>query len=237
MNTIGSKVVIRPLAETLELSVKMDLLLQRTMVHPTDLASSSQDFSADLPSGEIPESSDAIATGDLPSGEIPEASEANATGDLPSGQMLEAKEEAEGLEDLPLGKRSRTEAKEEEDVEMQECEEQQEEEFPQDTPMGAPDYGADEAGHSDSESLNSTIMARANELVSSQIYKFIADEEKLRGEPSNFEQRPRMATRQMAKFLNQFLRSDRGMIDGCLQKEMPEQNELMDNWNRCHSGS
>jgi len=50
VNTIGSKVVIKPLAEALELSVKKDLLLQRTMVIPADPASASQDASGDLTS-------------------------------------------------------------------------------------------------------------------------------------------------------------------------------------------
>jgi len=89
------KVVIKPLTEALELSMKKDLLLQRTMVFPADPASSAHADSGDLPPGEIPDSSDANLTGDLPSGEIPEASEANATGDLPSGEMPDAKEEAE----------------------------------------------------------------------------------------------------------------------------------------------
>ena len=52
VNTIGSKVVIRPLAETLELSIKKDQLLQRTMVH-TGPATASPDVSGDLPSGEL----------------------------------------------------------------------------------------------------------------------------------------------------------------------------------------
>ena len=136
VNTFGSKVVIRPLAETLELFVKKDKLLQRTMVHTTDPASASQDVSGDLSSGEIPDPPDAVASGDLPAGET--------------------------LEDLPSGKRSRTEAKEEEDVEMQDREEQQQEEIPQDDPMEAPDYGAEEGEDSESESMNSTSMNRAN---------------------------------------------------------------------------
>lgn len=76
LNTIGSKVVIKPLSEAWELCVKKDLLLQRTMVIPTQQASSSQDVAADLLSGAIPESVDANAAGDLPSGEMPDAEEA-----------------------------------------------------------------------------------------------------------------------------------------------------------------
>lgn len=82
MNTIGSKVVIRPLTETLELPIKKDQLLQWTMKH-TDPAKASQDDFGDLPPGEMPVSSGAVATGDLPPGEITEATEDLAVGDSP----------------------------------------------------------------------------------------------------------------------------------------------------------
>jgi len=52
VNSIGSKVVIRPLSETLALSVKKDQQLQRTMVHHDPVAE------GDSPSGEIPEATD-----------------------------------------------------------------------------------------------------------------------------------------------------------------------------------
>ena len=82
--------------------------------------------------------------------------------------MPDEDEDADELEDLPSGKRSRTEAKdEEEDVEMQECEEQKEE-IPKDDPMHAPDYGAEGVEDSDSESM-STMIARTIELVSSKL--------------------------------------------------------------------
>ena len=47
VNTIGSKVVIRPLAETWELSVEEDQLSQRRMVQPTDPAEASNDVPGD----------------------------------------------------------------------------------------------------------------------------------------------------------------------------------------------
>ena len=72
VHTTRSKVAVKPLAEALELSIKMGLLLQRTMVVPTDPASSSQDVSRHLPTDEIPDSSDVNENGDLPSGEMPE---------------------------------------------------------------------------------------------------------------------------------------------------------------------
>ena len=57
INTIGSKVVIRPIAEHAELSMKKDLQLQRIMVQhdPSDFAT------GDLPSGEIPEAKEDAA--------------------------------------------------------------------------------------------------------------------------------------------------------------------------------
>lgn len=92
----------------------------------------------------MPDSSDAVFTGDSPPGGIPGATENIVAGDLPSHEMPKAEDDADDLEDLPSGKRSRSEAtKEEEDVEMQECEEQQEEEIPQGDPMDAPDYDAE----------------------------------------------------------------------------------------------
>ena len=66
MNSIGSKVVIRPLSETLEFSAKKDLQLQRTVTWK------------DLP----PSSQDEMDTGDLPSGEIPESTEETEAVDL-----------------------------------------------------------------------------------------------------------------------------------------------------------
>ena len=73
VNSIGSKVVIRPLAETFELSAKKDLQLQRTVVL-LDPASASQD---------------AMATGDPPPGEIPEAKEEAVAAEviLPEGEQ------------------------------------------------------------------------------------------------------------------------------------------------------
>ena len=107
VNSIGSKVVIRPLSETLEFSAKKDLQLQRTVMWK------------DLP----PSSQDAMDTGDLPSGEIPESTEEAEAVDLPSGEMA-VEATADVPEDLPTGKRSRTEAKEE-DVEMEEVKEEE----------------------------------------------------------------------------------------------------------------
>ena len=219
VNTIGSKVVITPVSEAWEFSVKKDQLLQRTMVHMGPASASS---------GEMPDSSDAVFTGDSRRGGIPEATENIAAADLPSGEMPKAEDDAD-LEDLPSGKRSRTEAtKEEEDVEMQECEEQQEEEMPQGDPMDAPDYDAEEPGDSDSESMNSAIMARANELVNSHFYEHIVGEENIPGEPSNLEQRSRMATPQIARFAQKMLGRDLEHIDGLLTAERRLREERAD---------
>ena len=85
--------------------------------------------------------------------------------------------------------------------------------------MDALDYDAEEPGDSDSESMNSAIMARPNELVNSQFYEHIVDEENIPGEPSNLEQRPRVATPQMARFVEKMLGRDLEHIDGLLRAE------------------
>ena len=133
VNTIGSKVDIKPVGEMMELSVKMGKVLQRTMVIPQEgKGSSAEDATGDLPSGEIPGASEASASGYLPSGEIPEMQPASVPEDLPSGKISES-QAAELTEDLPSGEISVKEAKEE-DVEMEEPkeEEEEEEEVPQD---------------------------------------------------------------------------------------------------------
>ena len=105
VNTIGSKVVIKPVGEILELSVKKNKTLQRTMVqtqHAQD--SSAMDESADLSSDKIPEESMEVETGDLPSGEIPESQVAEPTEDLPTGEIsvVEAKEEDVEMEEAKV---------------------------------------------------------------------------------------------------------------------------------------
>ena len=110
VSSIGSKVVIKPLAETLELSVKRDQQLQRTMVHEPDPEGCS-------PPGEIPEETAELAAQNLPSGEMSVAGGPFA-GDLPSGEMPVKEEAAEVSEHLPPGKKSKTEAAEQ-DVEME----------------------------------------------------------------------------------------------------------------------
>ena len=110
-------------------------------------------------------SQDAVGTGDSPPGEIPEAKEESAVGDSPSGEMPMAEEAAEVPEYLPPGKKSRTEAKDE-NVEM-EAPEQPQEEAPQDGPMNAtddvPDFGDIDLDDDYSETEYAT-MRRTNEL-------------------------------------------------------------------------
>ena len=91
VNSIGSKVVIKPLAETLELSVKRSQQLQRTvtMVHQEH-----------------------VVEGHSPSGEIPDTTEEANAGYSPSGEMPVEEETAEVSEYLPPGKKSKTEAQE-----------------------------------------------------------------------------------------------------------------------------
>ena len=173
VNTIGSKAVIKPVGEILELSVKKNKTLQRTMAQTkVEKDSSAMDESGDLPPGEMPEDS---------------------------------MEVAEPTEDLPPGEISVEEAKQE-DVEM---EAQEEEEIPQDEQIQQeqeeePDYAESE--------VSSTTMNRANELVNTQFFEEVAgygseDDE------VEVEQRPRIATPVMARFIKHFLHEDLHRID------------------------
>ena len=216
VNTIGSKVVIRPLAEAFELSVKKDLQLQRTMVQvdPTELAS------GDSPSGEIPEAKEEDAVADSPSGEM---AAADSTADLPPGEIAE--EEAEVFEDLPPGKRSKTEAKEE-DVEMNVDEEPQAEApqgDPQDVPMQAaeeeaPDFGDAELDDDVSET-NSVQMERANRLLNSGILQQYADSGDEEEGEGRLGPRPRIASPVMARFISQFLTQDREFLHAVIEAD------------------
>ena len=206
VNSIGSKVVIRPLAETLEFSAKKDLQLQRTVVWK------------DLPSA----SQDAMDTGDLPTGEIPESNEEAEAVDLPSGEMT-VEAEADVPEDLPSGKRSRTEAKEE-DVEMDEV---KEEEPPQDDPDAplapegeAPDFEGDVEIDDDVSETTSQKMQRANRLLNSGILdKFANSSDEEDEDAPRLGPRPRLAPTAMANFIGSMLPEDREFIDELITAE------------------
>ena len=209
VNSIGSKVVIRPLAETFEISAKKDIQLQRTVVWQ------------DLPSA----SQDAVDTGDLPSGEIPESNEEAAAVDSPPGEMA-VEAAADVLEDLPSGKRSRTEAKEE-DVEMDEL---KEEEPPQDDTNAqlpapeeeAPDFGGDVDLDDDVSETNSQKMQRANRLLNSGILgRFATSSDEEDGEVQ-LGPRPRIAVPAMANFISNMLSEDREFIEHLLKQMKKE---------------
>ena len=198
VNSIGSKVVIRPLAEAFEISAKKDLQLQRTVVF------------LDPPSA----SQDAMDTGDSPPGEIPESKEEAVAADSPSGEMAVAA--AEVLEDLPPGKRSRPEAKEE-DVEMDAPEEEEvKEETPQEDPQDAqmlatekaPDFGDADLDDDVSET-SSTRMQRTNLLMNSEILQRCANSSDEEEGESRLGPRPRIANPAMARFISQFLSRQR----------------------------
>ena len=187
----------------MELSVKMETVLQRTMVIPQEeKGSSAEDATGDLPSGEIPGASEASASGYLPSGEIPEMQPASVPEDLPSGKISES-QAAELTEDLPSGEITVKEAKEE-DVEM---EAPKEEEVPQDEHM----QDDEEVDYAESE-VSSTTVNRANELLNAEYYEMIAGEGSEDGEVP-IEQRPRRATPAMARFIKHMLHEDLGRID------------------------
>ena len=206
VNSIGSKVVIRPLAETLEFSAKKDLQLQRTVMWK------------DLPSA----SQDAMDTGDLPSGEIPESNEEAEAVDLPSGEMtVEAK--ADVPEDLPTGKRSRTEAKEE-DVEMEEVKEEEPPQVDPDASLApeeeAPDFEGDVEIDDDASETASQKMQRANRLLNSGILdRFVNSSDEEDEDAPRLGQRPRMAPAAMANFIGSMLPEDREFIDEFITAE------------------
>ena len=143
-------------------------------------------------------------------------------GDSPSGEMPVADVAAEVPEYLPPGKKSRTEVKEEEDVQMEAPEEQHEEEPPQEDPMNvtddAPDYGEEDLNDEYFET-ESVMLRRANELLNSQVYEHFANEGNIEGEPNVHEQRPRMASPALARFLHNMLESDRNAVDNILQAD------------------
>ena len=193
VNTIGSKVVIKPVGEIMKLSVKKEKTLQRTMViHQPEQASSTQDATGDLSSDKIPEASMEEVTGDLPSGKIPESQVAEPTEDLPSGEIsVEAKEA---------------------DVEMGEAKEEEGEDIPQDEQMQEDE---EEPDYAESE-LSEGAMLRANETANSELIDIMALES---DEDAVLDPRPRIANKVMARFLNSMMHHDRGRIDAMLQSE------------------
>ena len=206
VNSIGSKVVIRPLSETLEFSAKKDLQLQRTVMWK------------DLPSA----SQDAMDTGDLPSGEIPESTEEAEAVDLPSGEMA-VEATADVPEDLPTGKRSRTEAKEE-DVEMEEVKEEEPPQVDPDASLApeeeAPDFEGDVEIDDDVSETSSQKQQRANRLLNSGILdRYVNSSDEEDEHAPRLGQRPRMAPAAMANFIGSMLPEDREFIDALLTAE------------------
>ena len=194
-------------AETFEISAKKDLQLQRTVAWQ------------DLPSA----SPHAMEPGDLPSGEIPESNEEAVAVDSPPGEMA-VEAAADVPEDLPSGKRSRTEAKEE-GVEMYELEE---EEPPQDDPNDAqmpapeeeaPDFEGDVDLDDDVSETNSQKMQRANRLLNSGILdRFATSSDEEDGAPQ-LGPRRRIANPVMATFISQMMSEDKEFLDALIQAE------------------
>lgn len=139
-----------------------------------------------------------LAVEDSPPGEMSAAGDP-LTGDLPSGEMPVEESTAEVPEDLPSGKKSRTEAKEEEDVEMEATEEH--EEPPEDESMqrvvDMPDYEEDMNVDDEDSEPEEAMMERATALLNSTVYEHFAFEE----EPEARGSGQFVPTRAMAKFL------------------------------------
>ena len=191
VNTIGSKVVIKPVGEILELSVKKNKTLQSTMVqsqHAQD--SSAMDESGDLSSDKIPEDSMEAAepTEDLPPGELSvgEAKEEDV-------EMEEAKEE----EEIPQDEQVQSEVQQEQEEE--------------------PDFGDDEQEYPESE-LSEGALLRVNELLNSRTYEMIGMDEMDEEEIEPNYPRPRIANRAQARFMHNMLREDQ-RIDAMLGRE------------------
>ena len=215
VNTIGSKVVIKPAGEIFELSVKKNKTLQRTMVNPTpEQASSAMDDSGDLPTGEIPEESMEVDTGDLPSGEIPESQVAEPTEDLPTGEIsvVEAKEEDVEME----------EAKDDEEIPQDD----QAQEGAQQAQEEEPDFGDDEE-YPESE-LSEGALLRVNKLLNSEMYDLYGHDEDSDGEIQRVNPRPRVASRAQARFIRHMVAEDRERLENRFARE----RELREHFHR-----
>lgn len=97
----------------------------------------------------------------------------------------------------------------------------------QDEPTNEVGYGPEGKEEPVPEPMNSTTMKRANEIFKSDMHEAIAHEELVEGEESMLEQRPRIATRVQAKFINHFLRFGRRRIDAELQAERTARSQAM----------
>ena len=200
VNTIGSKVVIKPVGEILELSVKKNKTLQRTMVQSQQAQdSSAMDESGDLSSDKIPEDSMEVAepTEDLPPGEISvgEAKEEDV-------EMEEAKEEEE---EVPQDEQDAAEVHPEQEEE--------------------PDFGDDEQEYPESE-LSEGALLRVNELLNSRTYEEIGMDEMSDEEIELTNPRPRIANRAQARFMHNMLREDHQRIDALLERERRAREEF-----------
>ncbi len=220
VNTIGSKVILKSVGEMMELSVKKEKTLQRTMVvHEVEKGSSSKDTTGNLPSGETPEVSVKVeeSTEHLPSGEISVEEAAKATEHLPSGEISAA--EAKDVEMEPV-------------KEEVPAEEVQEEEVPQDEPMqeeaeaAGEDEGEEEPDFEDElgdSPLSERAIQRANSALIDELADYDSDPELtaagVGGPPYPKEQRPRIANETLARFINNMCNTELGRIDAMLDRE------------------
>ena len=190
------------MGEILELSVKKNKTLQRTMVATQpEQGSSAMDESRDLPPGEIPEDSMEVETGDLSSDKIPESKVAEPAEDLPPGEISveEAKEE-----DVEIPEEKEEEVEVPQDEQVQEAQEEE------------PDYGEEEYPESE---LSEGALLRVNELLNSETFDLYGHDEDSDDEILHVNPRPRVANRVQARFINNMLAEDWGRIDAMLARE------------------
>ena len=213
VNTIGSKVTLRSVGEMMELSIKRNKMLQRTMVIPkVEEASSSKDAAGDLPSGEIPDASMKVeeSTEHLQPGEI--SVEEAAAKDV---EMEAAKEEEVPHDEPPQAPQQEAPRQEEpqRDVQMQE----------EVAPPEGPDYGPYEE-----DPLTEEQIQRANEIMNSQYMDVLEqyDSEDSDASPKPVAPRPRIATEQQARFINNMCNAELGRIDAILALERGAREEV-----------
>ena len=160
--------------------------------------------------------------GDLPLGEIPESTEEAEAVDLPSGEMA-VEATADVPEDLPTGKRSRTEAKEK-DVEMEEVKEEEPPQVDPDALLApeekAPDFEGDVEINNDISEISSQKQQRANRFLHSGILDKYAHSNDDEDEYApRLGPHPKMAPTAMANFIARILPEDRKFIDDLLTTE------------------
>ena len=207
VNTFGSKTTVKSVGEMMELSVKKEKTLQRTMVmHETGGASSTKDATGDLPSGEIPEASMKVEEPieHLPTVEI--------SVEEPTARDVEMEEVKD--EEVPQDEQPQEPPEPQQDDQMQGQDAHEEDEL---------DYGP-----YDEDQRTEEQIQRANEMVNSHFMDQLEayDSEDSDGEPKQLSPRPRIANKAQARFINNMCNEELGRTDAILNREKRARIEL-----------